>query len=174
MAADARWYVIHTYSGYENKVATTIEKTVENHGLQDLILEVMIPVEKVTEIKDNRQEEITRKVFPGYVLVKMVMNDESWHIVRNIRGVTSFVGPGSKPVPLTEQEVIKLGVERDEVIVSVAAGDRIRITDGPFEGFMGIVEELSDDKRKVKVKISMFGRDTSVELDTVDVEADEE
>ena len=174
MAADARWYVIHTYSGYENKVATTIEKTVENHGLQDLILEVMIPVEKVTQIKDNRQEEITRKVFPGYVLVKMVMNDESWHIVRNIRGVTSFVGPGSKPVPLTEQEVIKLGVERDEVIVSVAAGDRIRITDGPFEGFMGIVEELSDDKRKVKVKISMFGRDTSVELDTVDVEADEE
>ena len=174
MAADARWYVIHTYSGYENKVATTIEKTVENHGLQDLILEVMIPVEKVTEIKDNRQEEITRKVFPGYVLVKMVMNDESWHIVRNIRGVTSFVGPGSKPVPLTEQEVIKLGVERDEVIVSVAAGDRIRITDGPFEGFMGIVEALSDDKRKVKVKISMFGRDTSVELDTVDVEADEE
>ncbi|MBR6772050.1 MAG: transcription termination/antitermination factor NusG [Clostridia bacterium] len=174
MAADARWYVIHTYSGYENKVATTIEKTVENHGLQDLILEVMIPVEKVTEIRDNRQEEVTRKVFPGYVLVKMVMNDESWHIVRNIRGVTSFVGPGSKPVPLTEQEVIKLGVERDEVIVSVAAGDRIRITDGPFEGFMGIVEELSDDKRKVKVKISMFGRDTSVELDTVDVEADEE
>ncbi|MBE6937898.1 MAG: transcription termination/antitermination factor NusG [Ruminococcaceae bacterium] len=174
MAADARWYVIHTYSGYENKVATTIEKTVENHGLQDLILEVMIPVEKVTEIKDNRQEEITRKVFPGYVLVKMVMNDESWHIVRNIRGVTSFVGPGSKPVPLTEQEVIKLGVERDEVIVSVAPGDRIRITDGPFEGFMGTVEELSDDKRKVKVKISMFGRDTSVELDTADVEADEE
>ena len=174
MAADARWYVIHTYSGYENKVATTIEKTVENHGLQDLILEVMIPVEKVTEIRDNRQEEVTRKVFPGYVLVKMVMNDESWHIVRNIRGVTSFVGPGSKPVPLTEQEVIKLGVERDEVIVSVTAGDRIRITDGPFEGFMGIVEELSDDKRKVKVKISMFGRDTSVELDTVDVEADEE
>ena len=174
MAADARWYVIHTYSGYENKVATTIEKTVENHGLQDLILEVMIPVEKVTEIRDNRQEEVTRKVFPGYVLVKMVMNDESWHVVRNIRGVTSFVGPGSKPVPLTEQEVIKLGVERDEVIVSVAPGDRIRITDGPFEGFMGVVEELSDDKRKVKVKISMFGRDTSVELDTVDVEADEE
>ncbi|MBR4942363.1 MAG: transcription termination/antitermination factor NusG [Clostridia bacterium] len=174
MAAEARWYVIHTYSGYENKVATTIEKTVENHGLQDLILEVMIPVEKVTEIKDNRQEEIQRKVFPGYVLVKMVMNDESWHIVRNIRGVTSFVGPGSKPVPLTEQEVIKLGVERDEVIVSVAAGDRIRITDGPFEGFMGTVEELSDDKRKVKVKISMFGRDTSVELDTADVEIDEE
>lgn len=174
MAADARWYVIHTYSGYENKVATTIERTVENHGLQDLIFEVMIPVEKVTEIKDNRQEEITRKVFPGYVLVKMVMNDESWHIVRNIRGVTSFVGPGSKPVPLTEQEVIKLGVERDEVIVSVAPGDRIRITDGPFEGFMGTVEELSDDKRKVKVKISMFGRDTSVELDTADVEADEE
>ena len=174
MAADARWYVIHTYAGYENKVATTIEKTVENHGLQDLILEVMIPVEKVTEIKDNRQEEITRKVFPGYVLVKMVMNDESWHIGRNIRGVTSFVGPGSKPVPLTEQEVIKLGVERDEVIVSVAPGDRIRITDGPFEGFMGTVEELSDDKRKVKVKISMFGRDTSVELDTADVEADEE
>ncbi len=173
-AADARWYVIHTYSGYENKVATTIEKTVENHGLQDLILEVMIPVEKVTEIKDNRQEEIVRKVFPGYVLVKMVMNDESWHIVRNIRGVTSFVGPGSKPVPLTEQEVIKLGVERDEVIVSVAPGDRIRITDGPFEGFMGTVEELSDDKRKVKVKISMFGRDTSVELDTADVEADED
>ncbi len=174
MADEARWYVIHTYSGYENKVATTIEKTVENYGLQNLIFEVMIPVEKVTEIKDNRQSEIQRKVFPGYVLVKMVMNDESWHIVRNIRGVTSFVGPGSKPVPLTEQEVIKLGVERDEVVVSVAPGDRIRITDGPFEGFMGTVEELSDDKHKVKVKISMFGRDTSVELDTADVEADDE
>ncbi len=174
MADEAKWYVIHTYSGYENKVATTIEKTVENHGLQELIREVMIPVETVTEIRENRQEEVQRKIFPGYVLVKMVMNDESWHIVRNVRGVTSFVGPGSKPVPLTEQEVIKLGVERNEVVVTVAPGDRIRITDGPFEGFMGTVEELSDDKRKIKVKISMFGRDTSVELDTADVEPDED
>ena len=174
MADEAKWYVIHTYSGYENKVATTIEKTVENHGLQELIREVMIPVETVTEIRENRQEEVQRKIFPGYVLVKMVMNDESWHIVRNVRGVTSFVGPGSKPVPLTEQEVIKLGVERNEVVVTVAPGDRIRITDGPFEGFMGTVEELSDDTRKIKVKISMFGRDTSVELDTADVEPDED
>jgi transcriptional antiterminator NusG len=170
MSDEAKWYVIHTYSGYENKVATTIEKTVENRGLQHLICDVMVPTETVTEIKDNKREEVVRKVFPGYVLIKMVMNDESWHVVRNIRGVTSFVGPGSKPVPLTDSEIEKLGVERREVQISYGIGDRIRIFDGPLEGFLGTVEEISPDKSKVKVTVSMFGRDTIVELDSGQVE----
>jgi transcriptional antiterminator NusG len=172
MADEAKWYVIHTYSGYENKVATTIEKTVENRGLQNLICGVMIPTETVTEVKDDKRAEVQRKVFPGYVLVKMVMNDESWHVVRNIRGVTSFVGPGSKPVPLTDSEVEKLGVERHEIQISYQVGDRVHITDGPLEGFIGTVEDISPDKNKVRVILSLFGRDTSVELETSQVEAE--
>lgn len=170
MAEEANWYVIHTYSGYENKVATTIEKTVENRGLQHLIHGVMVPTETVTEIKDNKREEVVRKVFPGYVLIKMVMNDESWHVVRNIRGVTSFVGPGSKPIPLTESEIEKLGVERHDVEILFGLGDKVRIVDGPLEGFLGNVEEISADKSKVKVTVSMFGRDTVVELDSIQIE----
>lgn len=173
MADAARWYVIHTYSGYENKVAATIEKIVENRGLQELIAGVMIPTEMVTEIKDNKREEVERKIFPGYVLVKMVMNDESWHVVRNVRGVTSFVGPGSKPVALTEAEVIRLGVERRDITVGYAVDDRVRIIDGPLEGFLGTVTELTLDKNRVKVMVSMFGRDTAVELEPDQVEKDQ-
>ncbi len=173
MADEAKWYVIHTYSGYENKVATTIEKTVENRKLHDMILEVMIPTEMVTEIKDNKREEIERKIFPGYVLIKMVMNDTSWHVVRNVRGVTSFVGPGSKPVPLTDAEVARFGVEREEIALKYKVGDRVHITDGPLEGFYGIVEEIEPDKDKVRVSVSMLFGGTIVELELGQVDVDQ-
>ena len=166
MSEAAKWYVVHTYSGYENKVATNIEKVVENRRLDDLILEVRVPTEKVTEIKDNKKVEVERKIFPGYVLVKMVMTDDSWYVVRNTRGVTGFVGPGSKPVPLTNEEVQSLGVEkREQVEVSYKVGDNVKIVDGPLEGFIGTVEEIETDKNKVKVIVSMFGRETPVELE---------
>ena len=166
----ANWYVIHTYSGYENKVATNIEKMVENRRLQDLIHEIKVPTEMVTEIKDNKTREVERKVFPGYVLVKMVMTDDSWYVVRNIHGVTGFVGPASKPVPLTEAEVESLGVEKRVVEVGYAVGDSVKIVDGPLEGFTGIVEQLDLSKNYVNVMISMFGRETPVELELDQVE----
>ncbi|RPF47489.1 transcription antitermination protein nusG [Hydrogenoanaerobacterium saccharovorans] len=165
MAENAKWYVIHTYSGYENKVATNIEKSVENRSLQDLIPEVRVPTETVTEIKDNKKREVERKIFPGYVLVKMVLTDDSWYVVRNTRGVTGFVGPASKPVPLTDEEVEALGVEVKQIEVNYAVGNIVAIVDGPLEGFTGVVEELDLDKNKVKVVVSMFGRETPVELE---------
>ena len=163
--SDAKWYVVHTYSGYENKVATNIEKMVENRRMQDIIQEVRIPTEKVIEIKDNKRKEIERKIFPGYVLVKMIITDESWYIVRNTRGVTGFIGTTTKPVPLTQEEVDKLGVETKEVIINYAVGENVRIIDGPLAGFIGVVEEIDTEKQKVKVKVSMFGRETSAELE---------
>ena len=166
----SNWYVIHTYSGYENKVATNIEKMVENRGFQDLILEIKVPTEMVTEIKDNKTREVERKIFPGYVLVKMVMTDDSWYVVRNIRGVTGFVGPASKPVPLTEAEVEALGVEKRVVEVGYAAGDSVKIIEGPLEGFSGIVDTVDLAKNVVHVTISMFGRETPVELELTQVE----
>lgn len=165
MSDSARWYVVHTYSGYENKVATNIEKMVENRRLQDLIQEVKIPTETVVELKDNKRKEIERKIFPGYVLVKMIITDESWYIVRNTRGVTGFVGTTTKPVPLTQEEVDKLGVETKEIKIDYAVGDSVKITDGPLAGFVGTVEEIDKDKQKVKVKVSMFGRETTAELE---------
>jgi len=170
MADEARWYVVHTYSGYEGKVAATIQSTVENRKLHDLIFEVNVPLEMVTEIKDSKTVEVERKLFPGYVLVKMIMTDESWHVVRNVRGVTGFVGPGSRPVALTEDEVAALGVERNEITVEYAVGDSVMVTDGPLDGFIGTVEELSPEKNKVRVVVSMFGRDTPVELELDQVE----
>ena len=165
MAENAKWYVIHTYSGYENKVATNIEKVVENRSLHDLIPEVRVPTETVIEIKDNKKREVERKIFPGYVLVKMVLTDDSWYVVRNTRGVTGFVGPSSKPVPLTEEEVDALGVDVKQIEVNYAVGNVVAIVDGPLEGFTGVVEELDLDKNKVKVVVSMFGRETPVELE---------
>ncbi len=170
MSENAKWYVVHTYSGYENKVAATIEKAVENRGLSELIHEVKVPMEKVTEIKDNVAREVERKMFPGYVLVKMIMSDESWHVVRNTRGVTGFVGPASKPVPLTDEEVASLGMEKREVIVSYEVGDSVKVADGPLEGFIGVVEEIQPDKNRVRVVVSMFGRETPVELELEQVE----
>ena len=155
---EARWYVVHTYSGYENKVAQNLETIVENRRLQELIHEVKVPVELVPDIKDGKEREVERKLFPGYVLVKMVMTDDSWYIVRNTRGVTGFVGPSSKPIPLTDEEVDKLGVD-----------DNVQIMNGPLEGFIGIVEGIDTDAKKVNVKVSMFGRETPAELDFTQV-----
>lgn len=163
---EAKWYVVHTYSGYENKVATNLETMVENRKLQDWIREIRVPTETVVEVKDNKKREVERKIFPGYVLVKMVMNDDSWFVVRNTRGCTGFVGPNGKPVPLTEEEVAALGVEKHEVEINYSVGDMIRIIDGPLENFTGRVDEIDAEKNKVKVTISMFGRETSVELES--------
>ncbi|MBQ2651735.1 MAG: transcription termination/antitermination factor NusG [Clostridia bacterium] len=164
MSEGAKWYVVHTYSGYEKKVADTIQKTVKNRNLQELIFDVRIPMETVTEVSDAGTREVERKLFPGYVLVKMYMNDESWYIIRNTRGVTSFVGPESKPVPLTEKEIAALGVETIEVKLSYAVGDSVKVIDGPFDGSIGTVTEISLPKGTVMVNVSMFGRETPVEL----------
>ena len=165
MAEEAKWYVIHTYSGYENKVATNLETSVENRKLQDWIHEVRVPTETVVEMKDNQKKEVERKIFPGYVLVKMVMTDDSWFVVRNTRGCTGFVGPNGKPVPLTEDEIARLGVEKRETVINYAVGDMVRIIDGPLENFTGKVEEIDAEKGKVRVTVSMFGRETPVELE---------
>ena len=170
MSDGAQWYVVHTYSGYENTVKATIEKYVENRGLQDLIHEISIPLETVTEITDNGPKEVERKVFPGYVLVKMVVTDECWHIVRNIRGVTGFLGSGNKPIPLSESDIAALGVEKREIVVGYEVGDSVKITDGALESFLGTVEEIDLDRSKVRVVVSMFGRETPVELELDQVE----
>ena len=170
MSDGAQWYVVHTYSGYENTVKATIEKYVENRGLQDLIHEISIPLETVTEITDNGPKEVERKVSPGYVLVKMVMTDECWHIVRNIRGVTGFLGSGNKPIPLSESDIAALGVEKREIVVGYEVGDSVKITDGALESFLGTVEEIDLDRSKVRVVVSMFGRETPVELELDQVE----
>ncbi|HJA25397.1 MAG TPA: transcription termination/antitermination protein NusG [Candidatus Fournierella merdigallinarum] len=166
MAEQAMWYVVHTYSGYENKVATNLETIVENRRLQDLIQEVKVPVEMVPELKDGKERLVERKLFPGYVLVKMVMTDESWYIVRNCRGVTGFVGPSSKPEPLSDAEVEKLGMNvQAELTLDYAVGDNVQITAGPLEGFVGVVDEIDLQAQKVRVKVSMFGRETPAELE---------
>lgn len=165
MSGEAKWYVIHTYSGYENKVASNLMTTAENRGMQDMILEVKVPTETVTEIKDDKTKEVERKLYPGYVFVKMIYTDETWYIVRNVRGCTGFVGPSSKPIPLTEAEVYRMGVETRVVEVSYSVGDSVRIIDGPLEDFIGTVEELNTDKNYVRVIVSMFGRETPVELE---------
>ena len=171
MAEAAKWYVVHTYSGYENTVKATIEKTVETRHLEDLIHIVSIPMETVTEITDSGSKTVERKVFPGYVLVKMVMTDETWHLVRNVRGVTGFVGSGNKAIPLTEAEIAALGVEKREVLVNYQVGDNVRITDGALESFLGTVEEIDMERQKVRVVVSMFGRETPVELDLDQIES---
>ena len=163
---EAKWYVAHTFSGYENKVASNIQTVVENRNLHDLIQEVSVPTETVVEIKeDGSKKEVERKIFPGYVLVKMVMNDDTWYVVRNIRGCTGFVGPESKPVPLTEEEVRKLGIEKITVEVAYAPGDIVNVIDGPLEGFSGTVDSVDVSKNSVLVTISMFGRETAVEFE---------
>ncbi|MBO5727349.1 MAG: transcription termination/antitermination factor NusG [Oscillospiraceae bacterium] len=170
MAESAKWYVVHTYSGYENTVKTTIEKHVAGRNMQELIHEISIPMETVTEITDNGPKEVERKVFPGYVLIKMIMTDEAWHVIRNIRGVTGFLGEGNKPIPLSESDIASLGVEKREIIVSYQVGDSVRITDGALESFLGTVEEIDLERSKVRVVVSMFGRETPVELELDQVE----
>ena len=168
--ASAKWYVAHTYSGYENKVMTDIMKTVENRNMADVIQEVRVPMEEVVETKNGEQKVVLRKSFPSYVMVKMHMTDESWYVIRNTRGVTGFVGPGSKPVPLTDEEVAAIGIEVRTVELKYNVGDSVKITGGPLAGFVGVVEEISSDKKKIKVMASMFGRETPVELETSSVE----
>ncbi len=165
----AKWYVVHTYSGYEKKVSQDLEKMVESRRLTDLICDVKVPTEMVPEIKDGKEREVERKLFPGYVLVKMVMSDESWYIVRNTRGVTGFVGASSKPIPLSDKEVEALGVEKHEVQLDYEVGVNVQITEGPMAGFIGIVQSINKEQRTVGVLVSMFGRETPAELGFADV-----
>ena len=171
MADNAKWYVAHTYSGYENAVKTAIEKFVANRNLQDMILRIEIPMETVTEVTESgATKEVERKVFPGYVLIKMVLTDDTWHLIREIRGVTGFVGTPDKAIPLTEDEVLAMGIEKHEIVVLYHVGDTVRITDGPLASFTGVVEDIEPEKNKVRVVVSMFGRETPVELELDQVE----
>jgi len=163
--SEAKWYVVHTYSGYENKVANDLATMVESRGMQDLIQDIKIPTETVTEIKDDKTREVERKIFPGYVLVKMIVTNDSWYVVRNIRGCTGFVGPASKPVPLTDEEVAALGVEKHSVEVAYHIGDNVKIISGPLEGYNGKVSSVDTANNNVCVVLSMFGRETPVELE---------
>ncbi len=170
MSEEAKWYVIHTYSGYENKVASNLKKTIENHNMQDMIQEVIVPTETVTEIKDNKERQIERNVFPGYVLVKMILDDDSWYVVRNIRGCTGFVGASAKPLPLSPEEVKKLGVERKTIKLSYKVGESVRITEGPLSNMVGVVKKIDTDNKLVHLTVSMFGRETPVELQLGQIE----
>ncbi len=171
MSTEAKWYVVHTYSGHENKVKANIEKIVENRGMDDIILEVAVPTEEVVEVKNGKKKTKLKKIFPGYCIVKMFMTDESWYVVRNTRGVTGFVGPGSKPIPLTEEEVRNMGIEEVRIVdIDLAIGDNVKVTAGPFESFIGVIEEIHIEKQSLKVLISMFGRETPVELEFGQVE----
>lgn len=160
-----RWYVIHTYSGYENKVKTDLEKTIKNRELEDYFFNIIVPMEEQIEIKDGKRKTNLKKVFPGYVLIKMIVTEKTWYIVRNTRGVTGFVGSGTDPIPLTEDEIRAMGFEITEVNVDYDINDSVRILDGALTDFVGVVTEINKEKRKVKVLVSMFGRETPVELD---------
>ena len=166
----AKWYVVHTYSGHENKVKVNIEKLVESRGMQDLILDVVVPTEDRVEIKNGKRIIKTKKMFPGYVLVKMIVTNESWYLVRNTQGVTGFVGHGSDPVPLTLEEVRRMGIEKIYIDLDIHIGDTIKVINGPFENFMGSVLEVNPEKQTLRAKVSMFGRDTPVELDYAQVD----
>ena len=167
--AEANWYVVHTYSGYENKVKANIEKTIENRGLQEEILEVRVPMEDIVEVKNGSRKTVQKKMFPGYVLINMVMNDDTWYVVRNTRGVTGFVGPGSKPVPLTEAEMKPLGIKKDIVSVDFAEGDMIVVVAGAWKDTVGAVQRIDYTKGTATINVEMFGRETPVEISFEDV-----
>lgn len=160
-----RWYVVHTYSGYENKVKTDLEKTVKNRELEDYFFDIVVPMEEQIEIKYGKRKTNLKKVFPGYVLIKMIVTEESWYIVRNTRGVTGFVGSGTDPIPLTEEEIKNMGFDVSEINVDYEVNDSVKIMNGPLENFIGVVQEINKEKHKVKVLVSMFGRETPVELE---------
>ena len=166
---EARWYVVHTYSGYENKVKADIEKTIENRGLQDTILEVRVPMQDVVEMKNGAKKTVQKKLFPGYVLVNMIMNDETWYVVRNTRGVTGFVGPGSKPVPLTEAEMKPLGIHTDNITIDFAEGDTIAVVVGVWKDTVGVVQKLDYSKQTATINVELFGRETPVEISFAEV-----
>ena len=165
MPEEPRWYVVHTYSGYENKVKSNIEKIVESRGMQELFEQVVVPVQDTIEMKNGQKKSVQRKIYPGYVLLKMIMTDESWYVVRNTRGVTSFVGPASKPVPLTDEEIITMGIEIPHFELDLSIDELVRIITGPFEGSIGNVREINHQKKTVTLALSVFGRETQVELD---------
>ena len=162
--SEAQWYVVHTYSGYENKVKVDIEKTIENRHLEDQILEVPVPLEEVIELKNGAQKQVERKMFPGYVLIHMIMNDDTWYVVRNTRGVTGFVGPGSKPVPLSEEEMMSLGFKTPDVVVDFAVGDTVVVTAGAWKDTVGVIRTVNESKQSITINVEMFGRETPVEL----------
>lgn len=167
--AEAHWYVVHTYSGYENKVKVDIEKTIENRNLQDQILEVSVPMQSVVEVKNGVEKKADKKMFPGYVLINMVMNDDTWYVVRNTRGVTGFVGPGSKPVPLTEEEIASLGFESPDVQIGLEVGDMIVVTAGAWKDTVGAIKSINEAKKTITINVEMFGRETPVELSFTEV-----
>lgn len=167
--AEANWFVVHTYSGYENKVKANIEKTIENRQLQDQILEVAVPMEDAFELKNGVKKQVSRKMFPGYVLIHMIMNDDTWYVVRNTRGVTGFVGPGSKPVPLSEEEMKNLGINVPKVVVDFEVGDNVTVTSGVWKDTIGVVKAVNEGKQNVTINVDMFGRETPVEIDFSEV-----
>ena len=167
--SEANWYVVHTYSGYENKVKVDIEKTIENRKLQDQILEVSVPMQDVVEIKNGAQKQVAKKMFPGYVLIHMVMNDDTWYVVRNTRGVTGFVGPGSKPVPLSEEEMMSLGFKTPEIVVDFAQGDTVVVISGAWKDTVGVIRSVNESKQSITINVEMFGRETPMELNFTEV-----
>ena len=167
--AEAKWYVVHTYSGYENKVKANIDKTIENRHLEDEILEVRVPMQEVVELKNGVQKASQKKMFPGYVLINMVMNDDTWYVVRNTRGVTGFVGPGSKPVPLTDAEMRPLGIKTDNVVVDFDEGDTVAVIGGVWKDTVGVIQTMNHNKQSVTINVELFGRETPVEISFADV-----
>ena len=167
--AEANWYVVHTYSGYENKVKANIDKTIENRHLEDQILEVRVPMQDVVELKNGAKKQVSKKMFPGYVLINMIMNDDTWYVVRNTRGVTGFVGPGSKPVPLTEVEIRTLGIKADNIVVDFAEGDTVVIIGGVWKDTVGVIQTMNEGKQIVTINVDLFGRETPVEISFSDV-----
>ena len=167
--AEANWYVAHTYSGYENKVKANIEKTIENRHLEDQILEVRVPMQDVVEMKNGTKKQVSKKLFPGYVLINMIMNDDTWYVVRNTRGVTGFVGPGSKPVPLTEEEMIPLGIQTEIIEIEYAEGDSVVVTGGAWKDTTGIIQSINRQKQVVTINVELFGRETPVEISFAEV-----
>ena len=167
--SEAKWYVVHTDSGYENKVKVDIEKTIENRHLEDQILEVRVPLQEVAELKNGALKQVQKKMFPGYVLLNMVMNDDTWYVVRNTRGVTGFVGPGSKPVPLTEEEMLPLGIKKEEIQVDFAEGDTVVVTGGAWKDTVGVITALNVQKQTATINVELFGRETPVEISFAEI-----
>ena len=167
--SEAKWYVVHTYSGYENKVKVDIEKTIENRHLEDQILEVRVPMQEVVELKNGAKKSVSKKMFPGYVLINMVMNDDTWYVVRNTRGVTGFVGPGSKPVPLTDMEMRPLGIKTENIEVDFAEGDTVVVTGGVWKDTIGVIQAMNPGKQSVTINVELFGRETPVEISFAEI-----
>lgn len=167
--SEAKWYVVHTYSGYENKVKANIEKTIENRHLEDQILEVRVPMQDVVELKDGASRSVQKKMFPGYVLINMIMNDDTWYVVRNTRGVTGFVGPGSKPVPLTEEEMRPLGIHSESVQIDFAEGDSVVVIGGVWKDTVGVIQSINDNKQSATINVDLFGRETPVEISFTEI-----